>query len=315
MKLEKTIREFVETYGTKGGNFVPARLQSMLALLESLRERPELVLTLHLSDAGQSLIGHETLGGNVHKRLGLTPLNKNHGRRSSNLHAWGEPLLEMLRQAKFESADAGNKEAIIDEAQKPLGDLLRSILEEGPLRVKVQGKTAETVIAEILRLADKRQKAGDVAQYLVGAKLTIRFQREIPIHGANKGDRKSHTDTGSRLGDFEIENSVLEVAVGLPDEKHLDQIESILEHPDREAWLLTREDRVGIWKIEVAKRFGVQVNRIVVVSVEAFVGQNISELAEFSSARKAERLKELVEVYNSKWVAVVGSLNIRIQLE
>ena len=307
--------KFVEEYGMKGSNLVPARLQSMLALLESLRNNPDLTLSLHLSDAGQSLISHETLGAVVHKRLELTVLNKNHGRRSSNLHAWGEPLLCLLRNEGFESADPKRKKGIIDETQKFLGNKLRSILEDGPLRVKMQGKTAETVISEILKLAEKRQKAGDVSQYLVGAKLAIRLQRDIPVHGANKGDRKSHTDKESRLGDFEIENAVIEVAVGLPDEKHLDQIESILEHPDREAWLITREDRVAIWKIEIAKRFRKQVNRIVVTSVEGFVGQNISELAEFSSTGKTTRLKELVDLYNFKWVKTVGSANIQISLE
>ena len=315
MNLDKAMTKFVGEHGMKGSSLVPARLQSMLALLESLRGNPELVLSLHLSDAGQSVVSHETLGDTVHKRLELTVLNKNHGRRSSNLHAWGEPLLGLLRNEGFESADPKRKERIIDEAQKLLGNQLRSILEEGPLRVKMQGKTAETVISEILKLAEKRQKAGDVSQYLVGAKLAIRFQRDIPVHGANKGDRKSHTDTDLRLGDFEIENAVLEVAVGLPDEKHLDQIESILEHPDREAWLLTREDRVAIWKIEIAKRFGKLVSRIVVTSVESFVGQNISELAEFSSTGKTDRLKQLVDLYNSKWVETVGSANIRISLE
>ncbi len=315
MKLEHSISEFISRYGMKGKGLVPARLQSMLALLESLRGRPELTLQVHLADAGQSLISHETLGDVAHARFSLTILNKNHGRRSSNLHAWGEPLLGVLRSAGFESADLKLKEKMLDEAQQIFANQLRSILEEGPLRVRIHGKTAETVISEILKLAEARHKAGDVAQYLVGAKLAIRLQRDIPIHGANKGDRKSHADVDFRLGDFEIGNAVLEVAVGLPDAKHLDQIEAILETPDRESWLLTGEDRVAIWKIEISKRFGKQVSRIVVTSVESFVGQNITELAGFSSAGKIERFKELVELYNSKWVESVGSANIRISLE
>ncbi|MCB1086399.1 MAG: DUF4928 family protein, partial [Verrucomicrobiae bacterium] len=48
---------------------------------------------------------------------------------------------------------------------------------------------------------------------------------------------------------------------------------------------------------------------------EAFVGQNISEMAGFSSEKKSERLKELIERYNSGWVDLVGSPNIRIVLD
>lgn len=185
-------------------------------------------------------------------------------------------------------------------------------LQEELLRVRTQKKTAEAVISEILMGADKLQMAGNVSRGLVGAMLAIRFPN-VRVGGASKGgwNPRSKTDSGY----FEIENSVFEVAVGLPYDKNLDRIESILKRPGREVWIITREDRVAIWKSEVAKRFGRLVRRIVVTSVESFVGQNISELAEFSSSGKTDRLKQLVDLYNSKWVETVGSANIRISLE
>lgn len=75
MNCEKAMAKFVGEFGVKGSSLVPARLQSMLALLESLRNNPELTLSQHLSDAGQSVTSHETLGAAVHKRLELTVLN------------------------------------------------------------------------------------------------------------------------------------------------------------------------------------------------------------------------------------------------
>lgn len=313
--LKSKLDNLVDLHGRKAGVCVPARLQSMLALLESLRERPSLDLAEHLSGAGQSLKGHETLASSALKKLGLASLNKNSGRRSSNLHAWAPPLLEIIASSGFPKATDEQNNELLDQAQQLIGSHLRLLIEEGPLSIKTQGKTAEAIIGELLRQADKKNKGGDVAQYLVGAKLSIRLQIDIPVNGANKGDRKSHADKAARLGDFEIGNSIIEVAIGIPDEKHLQQIEEILDSTDREVWLLTREDRVASWKNEVSNLFGKRVARIVVTSVESFVGQNITELAGFTAAAKIERIAELVDLYNSKWVATVGSANIRISLE
>lgn len=171
------------------------------------------------------------------------------------------------------------------------------------------------MIFDLLIQAEGKGKSGEVAQYLVGAKLSLRFKRDIPVHSANKSDRKSRFDQDAKLGDFEIENAVIEVAVGLPDSKHLDQIVEILESADSEIWLLTRSDRVATWKNEV-KNFGdIDQKRIVITSVEAFIGQNITELAEFSTKGKASQLQALFEIYNSKWIQQVGTPGIRIELK
>jgi hypothetical protein len=276
--LKTKLDDLVNEHGKKGGVCVPARLQSMLALLESLRGLPTLELSDHLSGAGQSLKGHEPLAASALKRLGLASLNKNSGRRSSNLHAWANPLLTIISDAGFSKASERKRLELLDDAQNQIGYHLRQLIEEGPLRIKTQGKTAEAVISDLLKQAEKKNKGGDVAQYLVGAKLTIRLQIDIPVHGANKGDRKSHADTSARLGDFEVGNTIIEIAIGKPDDKHLEQIEEIVDTTDREVWLLTREDRVAAWKNEIAQLLGKRVGRIVVASVESFVGQNITEL-------------------------------------
>lgn len=98
----------------------------------------------------------------------------------------------------------------------------------------------------------------------------------------------------------EIQNAVIEVAVGPADPKHLQQIAEILEKSDKEVWLLTRSDRVNGWKNEVDDADDIDSRRVVVTSVEAFVGQNITELAEFSTSGKATQLNALFEIYNSQ---------------
>ena len=305
--------EFFDEQMKKGGRFVPARLQAALALLEKLRESPSLNLNDHLASKGSSgLESHETYGNRVHERMGIEAINKNHGRRSSSLQDWGQDLLDELRAAGFDRAAPAMRDALIGEAQELFAAILRGIIQQGPLEVRISGRTAEAVVRDVLKLADEKNKAGDVAQYLVGAKLMLRFNREIPVLPVNKGDRKSRTDTHARSGDFEIENAVIEVAVGLPDEKHLDQIAQILEDSDSEVWLLARKDRVEAWRTEIDSSGEIDKRRLVIASVEAFIGQNISELGEFSSKGKVAKLRSLFDLYNEVWVKKLGPPGIRI---
>jgi hypothetical protein len=311
---QAVLESFLQKHAKKGDRFVPARLQAALALLERVREYPSLNLSAHLSQSGSAGIqAHETYGAKALERLHLQPINKNHGRRSSNLPGWGQELLNAVAASGFVEATSEIRNKVIDEMQAFFADPLRAILEENPLEVRLRERSAEAVIGEVLLAADAKGKSGDVAQYLVGAKLALRFNREIPVYPANKSDRTSHFDTAPRLGDFEIENAVIEVAVGLPDDKHLQQIAEIQEKSDAEVWLLTRADRVETWQRELKKEEGVETKRVVVTSVEAFVGQNITELGEFSAKGKIDRLRELFDLYNTRWVAKVGTPGIRVQ--
>lgn len=309
------LKSFLEKHARKSGVVVPARLQAAMALLERLRDYPSLALADHAAKGGAGILGHETFGKRVHERMGLQPINKNHGRRSSNLPAWGQELLDEIAAAGFKKAKSGERERIISHAQDALAKPLRNLIEQEPMEARIKGRSVEAVIHDLLLQAEEKGKSGDVAQYLVGAKLALRFKREMPIHPANKGDRKSRFDKEARLGDFEIENAVIEVAVGLPDEKHLDQVGEILDTADSEVWLLTREDRVATWKSEIVTAAEIDKKRIVVTSVEAFVGQNITELAEFSAKGKAICLQQLFDLYNSKWVDQIGTPGIRIVLK
>jgi hypothetical protein len=295
---------------------VPARLQTALALLERLRKFPTLNLDDHLASKGSSgLEGHETYGHLAHKRLKLEPLNKNHGRRSSNLQDWGQNLLDILKSNGFVKASPDAQTALIDNAQQAFAVHLRNILEQDPLTVRIRGRSAEAVIRDVLKQAEDKGKAGEVAQYLVGAKLALRFKREMPVYPANKADRKSYSDRDARLGDFELENAVIEVAVGLPDDKHIAQVAEALEDSDAEVWLLTRTDRVATWKNELSDSDGVDVRRVVVTSVEAFVGQNVTELGDFSAKGKQTQLEALFNLYNSRWIEKVGTPGIRIEIK
>ncbi len=307
---------FLQQHMRKGGRFVPARLQAALALLERLREDASLDLHDHLASKGSSgLASHETFGNRAHERWNIQAINKNHGRRSSSLQDWGQALLDSMKTAGWNDATAEGREALAGEAQEAFVSALRAILEQEPLEVRMRGRAAQSVVAEILAQADAKGKAGEVAQYLVGAKLMRRLSKEIPVYPANKADRKSWRDKTPRYGDFEICNTVFEVALGLPDEKHITQVVDALEATDADVWLLTRDERVPTWKIELGKADGVDMRRVSVTSVEYFVGQNLSELGGFSTKGKREQLRQLIALYNGRWIENVGTPGIRIEIK
>ncbi|MCX6877261.1 MAG: DUF4928 family protein [Verrucomicrobia bacterium] len=252
-----------------------------------------------------------TFGDRAHRRLNLSPVRLDHGGPSSRLQEWGQALLDAFAETGFPTAPPEARHEIIEEAFDAIARPYREIIET-PLEARLRDRTAEAVLNELLLAAEEKGKSGDVAQYLVGAKFALRFNRDIPVDPANKSDRTSHRDTAPRLGDFEIENAVIEVAVGTPDDKHLQQVAEILENSAAEVWLLTRADRVATWQNELNKMDGVDSKRVVVTSVAAFVGQNVTELGEFSAKRKAEQLRALFALYNDRWVAQVGTPGIRI---
>jgi hypothetical protein len=306
---------FLNRYMKRSDRFVPARLQAALSLLERVRDFPTLLLSEHLAGKGSAgLKSHETFGNRAHERLNLQALNKIHGRRSSNLQEWGQPLLEIVRAAGFERANSPGRDAILSDAQQVLAVVLRGIIEQDPLEAHMRGRTVKSCIHEVLLCAEEKGKAGEVAQYLVAAKLMLRFGEEIPVQPANKSDRSSRIDPNARAGDFTFEDAVIEVAVGLPDDKHIEQIASVLENSDCEIWLLTRADRVATWENELESTEGLDEKRVVVSSVEAFVGQNVTELGRFSSRGKATEFKKLIDLYNTRWVDNVGTPGIRIIL-
>lgn len=166
-------------------------------------------------------------------------------------------------------------------------------------------------MADLISQTRNTEEERSLAQALVGATLCLRY----PLASRSLARDEAVEFLGSKsCGDFRIHNCVFIVELDLPSEKHFGRIQEILKQQKMEIWLLTREDRVASWKNEVSNLFGRRAH-IVVTSVESFVGQNITELAGFSSSAKIERIAELVDIYNHRWVDIVGSPSIRISIE
>ncbi len=312
--MDDAMDSFME-HMKKNGVFIAARLQAAITLLERVRTFRTLDLSEHKDPGSTGLKSHESFAKRALERFQITGVNRNSGRRSNNIGAWGAPLLELLSTEGFEALSVDEQDDLLGRAQHHLAMRIREIAETAPIMVHIEGRSAESVIRDVLEQGDARSKSGDIAQYLVAAKLELRLGIELPLHPANKGDRKGFDDTSARTGDFEIEDATLEIAIGPPDGKHLAQIEDTIQETTRQVWLLTRHSHLHKWQQMLGGLKKVDDKRIVVSSVESFIGQNVSEIAAFSASRTAGTLQQLFDLYNNRWVAALGTPAMLIQIK
>ena len=310
-ELEHEIQHFIAARLRRQGKVVAARIQAAMALLERLRDNPALSIDEHMKSGSTGLISHEKYGEQALARFELQPINKNHGRRSSHLPDWGPDLLSLLGRGNLPVVD----NSIINRAQEVFADELRQLIHMSPIEVSTRGKSAAAMIGEVINEANERGMTGNVAQYLVAAKLALRFpDLEIPRTGASEPDTSSSPERENRMGDLHIGSTVVEIAVGLPDAAHIVKVAETVERTDFDVWVITRSDRVEFWRQEIGNELVHGVRRVTVFGINEFVGQNLGELGTLDRTEVLQQLRQLVNLYNDDWVAVFGPPGIRIEL-
>jgi hypothetical protein len=146
-------------------------------------------------------------------------------------------------------------------------------------------------IHTIIHNAKASGKAGPVAEYLVGAKLTLRFpDKEI------RNKRFSTADVqGGYSGDFEIGSTAFHVTVA-PMPELLEKCKTNLERGLRVYLLVPDAQVVGARQNAELLAAG----RIAVESIESFVATNVDELSEFDGEKLKSGFRRLLETYNAR---------------
>ncbi|MHB1079272.1 MAG: DUF4928 family protein [Prosthecobacter sp.] len=167
------------------------------------------------------------------------------------------------------------------------------------LEAEVRRRSVEATLQDLLLTAAIHGCCAELALGLVDAVLAKSFRREASI-------------SSTVAYEFFIGNVVIKVVMDPLNHRHYEELKQRVTSSKREVWLLTRSDRTIGWRDAVRGTVKIPRGRVVVRSVESFVGQNITELAGFSAAGKVSQLKELFELYNTRWIAKVGTPGIRI---
>jgi len=207
----------------------------------------------------------------------------------------------------IEELSIQERRGLIDELQGWLADRAKEYFDRKRIEVDIEPeKPMSDIVGSILRAAHDRNLAGAVAQHLVGAKLAMRYRdTEVENHSYTAADEQLR-----RPGDFLVGDTVFHVTV-----TPMLALFEKCQRNTRDGYrvvLLTQTTRLEAAR-QMAEQAGVQ-NRLEVSSIEQFVGQNVSEMGQFTRQGVQHELRSLLEVYNSRVEAVETNKAIMLEI-
>lgn len=214
------------------------------------------------------------------------------GRTNRGLAGDIENLLNALKLAELHSLPANTRNDVIVEIQKFLVGKVAEYFSRK--RVKFAYSTANTAwqsVHGILEAARKVGKEGPVAQYLVGAKLALRF----PEFNIRNDISSAQDEVSGSPGDFLVNDTVFHVTVA-PNPGHFDKCKQNLS--DSYSVYLLVPDRVLSKTIGTAEVL--LSGQATTLSIESFVAQNLEELSSFSRGELVTGFRRFLEKYNEE---------------
>ena len=274
----------------------PARgtIGAALVVLERLKTTYDLDLAYHQAKGGAQISGLSARAvAKILERFGETRLFLKEGGRTNR----GGPgdiksMLDVLREHHLDQLPEGSRLKILISLQQCLVDRVRDFHNRQRLKVVFDpGKSTWQAVSDLLSLAREDGKEGIVAQYLVGAKLALRF----PNLTVENLSYSTADDQLGRPGDFYLGSTAFHVTVA-PMPAVFEKCKKNISEGFR-VYLIV-PDRVLIGARQTAD--GIIPGRIAVDSIESFVGNNVEELAQFSKDQLKDGMKRLLDEYNRR---------------
>ena len=292
----------------------PARAKSRgniaggLVLLENLRGNFDLDVEAHKT-AGSDQLKNATRV-NVQKVLARfgeeRVLLKEGGRTNRGLMNNLTSLLKALSDADMAQLSVEERETALGNMQSFLAAKARDIFNAGKLSFDYRKDViSREVIGRILEAARERRKAGEVAEYLVGAKLSLRF----PTYDIRNSASSAADDQTDEKGDFQINDCVFHVTVS-PNSGHYEKCRRNLADGFRVFLLVPDSILAGTRQNADLETYG----RVSVESIESFVSQNIEELSDFAGDKIPYNMTLLLETYNERIGKVETDLSLQIKI-
>jgi hypothetical protein len=167
--------------------------------------------------------------------------------------------------------------------------------------------TASTfrLIEAIIENARKSGKAGPVCEYLVGAKLDLKYPRQI------RNKRYEVADApGGYEGDFQYGNTVFHVTIS-PTTRLYEKAQVNTQRGYRVLLVVPNDLLAGVMQLAAPLAdSGVGAD-----SVELFVGRNLDEMAEFAGGEKLKSgFRRLLDRYNERVAEVDPDKSMLIEI-
>jgi Domain of unknown function (DUF4928) len=255
-----------------------------------------LILAGHLTPGGGQI--KNASGENIKRILGEFGETRHFvaegGRTNRGLLQAIGGMLKTCAGLKLEYLSEGERNAILEEFQVFLVEKVKEFHSKERLKIAYDPSMSTwQFISNFLEAARIDEKAGPVAQHLVGAKLKLRFPDE-PI------GRESYSTADKQLGrpgDFKVGTTSFHVTMA-PMPAVYDKCERNISDGLRPYLLVPNNRLIGVRQnIELMP---VGKGRVAAESIESFISYNIDELSRFSSDKLAHGLYSLLEEYNSR---------------
>ena len=183
-----------------------------LILLENIRAELDFSIEGHKA-AGSDQLKNATAKnvGEILGRFGeARVLSREAGRTNRGLMRNLTPLLDSLAESDIELLSPKDRTEAIDAMQSFLVEQAKELLNADRISFEYNpGASSRETIGRILRAAGERQKTGEVAEYLVGAKLALRF----PLINVRNSVASAADDQANEHGDFQISDCIFHVTV------------------------------------------------------------------------------------------------------
>lgn len=279
-----------------------------LVVLDRLQLNFNLSIDSHTAKGGSQISG---AGGGAVKsileRFGETrPFLQEGGRTNRGLRGDIKRLLDGIANSNIEGLPDEERNHILMQFQEFLVARVRDYHDLQRLKISYDpSRTTWQWVCDLLNTARENGKDGPVAQYLVGAKLQLRFP-EIEI--SNESFSTADVQLG-RYGDFYVGNTVFHITVS-PTPALYDKCKRNLKD-GLKVYLLVRDNDVVGTKQNAEN---IAVGQVFVESIESFVGQNLDEIAAFSNELRMVELKRLLEMYNRRVDSVEMNKSLMIEI-
>lgn len=300
----QTCRTYVEGRGAARGTIAAA-----LVVLDNLVVHYDVDVKAHLTDGQGQLRG---LGGSKLAEILVREVSEHRtflreGGRT-NRGAIGEigRLLSYLETLRLDTLTQERRSECLQSMMNWLAKRAVEALNCEGLQFQYSAsQTTHVLIAQLLAAAHQQRKDGPVAEYLVGAKLALRFTGQAEIR--NTSYSTSDTQHGEH-GDFQIAETVFHVTVS-PAEALVVKCRENAE-AGFQPYVLVPDDMVEHTRM----MFDLSHVGAAVESIESFVSQNVDELSLFSEEIRRAKLADLFGVYNSRVEAVETDPGLSIRL-
>ena len=288
----------------------PARgtIAAALVVLEHLKVNYKLELGSLQAEGGAQIRG--VSAQSVTRILALhgetRPFLKEGGRTNRGGPGDIGKMLDILRPFNLDKIDPKARCQILNRLQSFLVDQVRKFHNRQRIRVVFDpSRSIWHSIGDVLSLAKVKGIEGIVAQDLVGAKLALRFPN-LTVENQSYSTADAPLN---RHGDFYLGTTVFHVTVAPMSpvfEKCCRNVEEGLG-----VYLLV-PDRVLAGARQNAE--AAAAGRIIVDSIESFVGNNVGELAEFSKMKLRDGFRRLLEEYNRRVDIVEADKSLMIEI-